>query len=263
MSDYEIHAIRYGHDAKRKRGENVLRADDHEAPMPMDFFVWAIVGDTQTFILDTGFDAARATARGRDLVRPIAQGLREIGVEPDSVKDVIISHMHWDHSGNHDLFPQARYHVQDAEMKFCTGRCMCHDFMRAPFEYDDVSAMVKKVFEGRVAFHDGDADIAPGISLHWIGGHTEGTQVMRVRTKRGWVVLASDASHYYENFETKRPFTVVNNLAEMLAGYDTMVKLADSPRHVVPGHDPLVLKRYPESKKGLAGTVRLDVAPVA
>src|SRR4051812_410292 len=128
MSDYEIHAIRYGHDSKRKRGENILRADDHDAPMPMDFFVWAIVGGEQTFILDTGFDAARAKARGRDLVRPIAQGLREIGVEPDSVKDVVISHMHWDHSGNHDLFPQARYHIQDAEMKFCTGRCMCHEF---------------------------------------------------------------------------------------------------------------------------------------
>jgi glyoxylase-like metal-dependent hydrolase (beta-lactamase superfamily II) len=263
MSTYEIHAIRYGHDAKRKRGENVLRADDHDAPMPMDFFVWAIVGGQQTFILDTGFDAARAATRGRDLTRPIAQGLKEIGVEPDSVKDVIISHMHWDHAGNHDLFPQARYHVQDAEMKFCTGRCMCHDFMRAPFEFDDVSAMVKKVFAGRVAFHDGSEEIAPGISLHWIGGHTEGTQVMRVRTQRGWVVLASDASHYYENFEMARPFSVVNNLAEMLEGYKTMVKLADSPRHVIPGHDPLVLTRYPQSKTGLAGTVRVDVAPVA
>jgi glyoxylase-like metal-dependent hydrolase (beta-lactamase superfamily II) len=263
MSEYEIHAIRYGHDAKRKRGENVLRADDHDAPMPMDFFVWAIVGGQQTFILDTGFDADRAKARGRDLVRPIAQGLREIGVEPDSVKDVVISHMHWDHSGNHDLFPQARYHIQDAEMKFCTGRCMCHEFMRAPFEFDDVSAMVKKVYEGRAVFHDGAEEIADGISLHWIGGHTEGTQVMRVRTKRGWVVLAADASHYYENFETKRPFSVVNNLAEMIEGYHTMVKLADSAQHVIPGHDPLVLKRYPESKKGLAGTVRLDVAPVA
>jgi hypothetical protein len=40
-----------------------------------------------------------------------------------------------------------------------------------------------------------------------------------------------------------------------------MVKLADSPQHVIPGHDPLVLKRYPESRKGLAGTVRLDIAP--
>ena len=262
MSTYEIHAIRYGHDARRRRGENILRADDHDSPMPMDFFVWAIVGEQQTFILDTGFDLARGTARGRELVRPIAQGLKDIGIAPESVKDVIISHMHWDHAGNHDLFPAARYHIQDAEMKFCTGRCMCHDFMRAPFEFDDVSAMLRKVFEGSVAFHDGSEDIAPGISLHWIGGHTEGTQVVRVRTRRGWVVLAADASHYYENFEAMRPFAVVNNLAEMLEGYRTMGKLADSPQHIIPGHDPLVLKRYPLSRNGLAGTVRLDIAPV-
>jgi glyoxylase-like metal-dependent hydrolase (beta-lactamase superfamily II) len=263
MSEYAIHAIRYGHDPRRKRGENILRADDHDAPMLMDFFIWAIVGEKQTFILDTGFDLARAKERGRELTRPIAQGLKEIGVDVANVKDVIVSHMHWDHVGNHDLFPAARYHIQDAEMKFCTGRCMCHDFMRAPFEYGDVTAMLRKVYDGRVAFHDGDDELAPGISLHWVGGHTMGAQIVRVRTKNGYVVLASDAAHYYENFETGRPFAVVYNLAEMLEGYNKMRALASSPQHVVPGHDPLVLKRYPLSKEGLAGTVRVDAARIA
>jgi glyoxylase-like metal-dependent hydrolase (beta-lactamase superfamily II) len=123
--------------------------------------------------------------------------------------------------------------------------------------------MLRKVYDGRVCFHDGDGELAPGISVHWVGGHTMGAQIVRVRTKNGWVVLASDAAHYYENFETGRPFAVVYNLAEMLEGYGTMKRLASSAQQVVPGHDPLVLKRYPLSKPGLAGTVRVDVGRVS
>ena len=98
--------------------------------MPLDYFVWAIVGTKRSFIFDTGFDVARAAKRDRTLLRPVGEGLRMIGLDPDKVEDVIISHMHFDHSGNHALFPNARYHVQDAEMKYCTGRCMCHHALR-------------------------------------------------------------------------------------------------------------------------------------
>ncbi|MGZ5230494.1 MAG: N-acyl homoserine lactonase family protein, partial [Burkholderiales bacterium] len=104
--------------------------------------------------------------------------------------------------------------------------------------------------------------IAPGITLHRIGGHTAGLQSVRVHTQRGWVVLASDASHYYEHFEKGRCFPTVYNVGETLEGYGILQRLAESPEHVVPGHDPLVMQRYPSASNSLEGVaVRLDVVP--
>ena len=78
---------------------------------------------------------------------------------------------------------------------------MCHAVLRLPFEADDVVAMVRKVFAGRVVFHDGVDEIAPGITVHKIGGHSKGLQCIRVTTRRGYVVLAADASHLYAHME--------------------------------------------------------------
>src|SRR5438067_10699383 len=136
--------------------------------MPLDYFVWVISGGGRTFVLDTGFDETMAKKRRRRITRPVAEGLKAVGVDPAGVDDVIISHLHYDHAGNHDLFPRARYHLQDREMQFCTGRCMCHPPLRHAFEAGDVSAMVKRLFEGRVSFHDGAHEIAEDLSVHLI-----------------------------------------------------------------------------------------------
>ena len=261
MSDtYELYAIRYGHHP-RKAAENFIGGDDHETDMPLDYFVWAIVGATRTLVLDTGFDPEVARRRGRIMTRPIQQGLKAIGVEPDAVRDVVISHMHYDHGGNLGAFPNARFHLQDAEMEYCTGRCMCHSVMRYPFEAQDVATMVHRVFEGRVEFHDGDDELAPGITLHKLGGHTKGLQVMRVNTARGPVVLASDATHLYANLERNHPFPVLADVGDYLEGLNTLRRLAPSPDHIIPGHDPAVLTLYPEARAGLKDVVRVDLAP--
>lgn len=259
---YEIYAVRYGH-LERNAAANFIGGDEHDGPMPLDYFVWVIKGEARTFLLDTGFDKATGLRRQRQLVRPVEVGLAALGIQTGDVEDVIISHMHFDHAGNLDLFPNARFHIQDAELAFCTGRCMCEPFLRHAFDEKDVASMIGKVFTGRACFHEGDEEIAPGISLHLLGGHTKGLQAVRVRTQRGWVVLGSDASHFYANFEQRRPFPVVENVADMLAGYERMRALATSAKHIIPGHDPLVLARYPAARAGLEGVVRLDLEPNA
>ena len=152
---YQIYAVRYAHHDRTAR-DNFYGGDPHDGPMPLDYFVWAVVGESRTLIFDTGFDAAMAKKRGREFLRPPRDGLLAIGVDPDRVEDVVISHMHYDHAGNNDLFPNATFHIQDREMAFCTGRCMCHRDIRRSFEADDVTAMVERVFRDRVRFHDGD-----------------------------------------------------------------------------------------------------------
>ena len=149
-------------------------------------------------------------------------------------------------------------------MAYATGRHMRHRQFNHGYEVEEVIGMVRLVYKDRVIFHQGDATIAPGISVHKIGGHTAGMQVVRVHTARGWVVLASDASHYYEHFEQKRCFHLVYHLGEAIEGYERLVALAQSPRHVVPGHDPLVVHRYPAVSEALTGiAMRLDLEPIA
>jgi len=258
MSEYEVYAIKYGA-MDRQRSDNFIARDVHDGPMPLDFFVWVVRGEHGTFVIDTGFDEGTATRRNRAIWRPVAEGLAMIDVAPERVSDVVLTHLHYDHAGNHELFPAAKYHLQEKEMIYATGPCMCHQTLRHPFELEDVQHMVKRVFEGRVCFHDGSRDLAPGLSVHWIGGHSRGLQAVRVRTRRGWVVLASDAAHFYDNFTLQSPFPIVVDVEDMLAGYDILRSLASSEAHVIPGHDPLVLARYPQVTEGIA---RLDADPI-
>jgi glyoxylase-like metal-dependent hydrolase (beta-lactamase superfamily II) len=260
---YEVYAVRYArHD--RPASANFIGGDPHDGPMPLDYFVWAIVGTQQTFVVDTGFTIAQAHQRKREYLRSPGEGLQALGIEPARIKDVIVTHMHYDHAGNLDLFPNARFHIQDREMAYVTGRCMCHHQLSSSFEADDVVGMVRRVFAGHVEFHDGTAEIAPGVSLHHIGGHTNGLQCVRVMTRRGALVLAADAAHLYAHMEQGRAFPTVYNVGDMLEGHKTLHKLAASPSHIVPGHDPLVMQRYPAARPDLQGiAVRLDAEPIA
>jgi glyoxylase-like metal-dependent hydrolase (beta-lactamase superfamily II) len=261
-TSYRIYAIKYAQVARKAHG-NFLNADPHEnADMPLDYYVWAIVGRERTIIVDTGFSPAMAKKRGRTITKPVEEGLRAIGIEAKDVRDVVITHMHYDHCGNDDLFAGARYHLQDFEMEYATGRCMCHREINAAFEADDVARMVHRVFAGRVQFHSGVEEIAPGISLHHLGGHTKGFQCVRVETDRGTVMLASDASHFYAHIEHNRVFPVLYNVGDVLEGYRTLRKLASSEKHVIPGHDPLVLARYPAASDATKGWIaRVDADP--
>jgi glyoxylase-like metal-dependent hydrolase (beta-lactamase superfamily II) len=89
-------------------------------------------------------------------------------------------------------------------------------------------------------------------------------QIVRVWTRRGFVVVASDATHYYDNFERGLPFPTVYSVGDMMEGFRTVRALADSPDHIIPGHDPRVMEMYPPPSAELDGiAIRLDVAPRA
>jgi glyoxylase-like metal-dependent hydrolase (beta-lactamase superfamily II) len=78
--------------------------------------------------------------------------------------------------------------------------------------------------------------------------------VVRVQTAGGPIVLASDATHFYANLQEDRPFSIVHSLPGMYDAFDRVRELADGDdERIVPGHDPLVLERYPAAAPELAG----------
>ena len=91
----------------------------------------------------------------------------------------------------------------------------------------------------------GVAEGAPGVEVAASGGHSRGLQAVRVKTTAGWLVLASDASHYYENFLTHTLFPIVVDAEDMLAGFGRLETLATERSLIVPGHDPLVRQIFP------------------
>jgi glyoxylase-like metal-dependent hydrolase (beta-lactamase superfamily II) len=261
LPEYEIFAIRYATRPAR-RTDHFIGGDPHDGPMPMDYFVWVICGADRVFLVDTGFTAETAARRKRQFLRCPIESLGLIGVEPDSVTDVVLTHLHYDHVGNFHKLPNARFHLQERELSFATGRHIRYPYFAHGFEVEDVVGIVRLNFKRRVELYDGDTELAPGLTLHFAPGHTAGLQVVRVRTKRGNVVLASDASHFYENLETNRPFIAAVDISAMLDSFRKVERLADSRRHIVPGHDPLVMRRYPSPSPALKDlVVRLDTDP--
>jgi glyoxylase-like metal-dependent hydrolase (beta-lactamase superfamily II) len=258
---YEVYAIRYA-TIDRNASENFIGGDPHEAAGRLDYFVWLVRNDSRTFLVDTGFGALAAKRRGREFLLPPRAGLSRLGVAAGAVDDVIVTHLHYDHAGGLDEYANARIHLQDRELNYATGRHMREQFFSHSFEVDEICGVVHDVYRGRVEFHDGDAELAPGLSVHLIGGHTMGIQCVRVKTAVGFIVLASDAAHYYANMEQVRPFPIVFHLGDMVAGFRRLRELADAPQLVVPGHDPLVMQRYPSAGSGLDEiAVRLDREP--
>ena len=259
--DYELFAIRYAtRDAQRS--EHFIGGDPHDGPMPMDYFVWLARGGGRTFVIDTGFNAEIARQRRRTFLRCPVETLAAFDIDVADVKDVILTHLHYDHAGNFDRFPNARFHLQERELAYATGRYMQYPRLSHSFEVEDVCGIVRLNYARRVLFYNGDAEIAPGLTIHAAGGHSAGLQFVRVRTRRGFVVLASDVSHFYENMASERPFTTSFHIGEMLEGFDKLRALAPDESHIVPGHDPLVMKLYPAPSPQLEGiAVCLDVPP--
>lgn len=245
---------------ERPARDNFLHARHLEGSMVMDFDMWFLRRDDTVIAVDTGMSERAYGQRGRRLDVTPREAAAALGIDPDAVENLVITHLHYDHAGRIDEFPNARIWVQKDELDYVLGPDMGHPSLNHFFDVDDLKTVLDRIFGSSVSAIEGTHTLAPGVELHLIGGHTRGLQVVRVMTERGWVVLASDALHYYANLERRDPFPSIVDLPQMLDGYSRIEELADSLEHIIPGHDPLVMERY--ASEGLPeGIVALHRAP--
>lgn len=249
---YRVLAVRYA-ERETTRGDAYYRWSSYgepDGPLPMSYYFWVLQAlhdpAAPPIMLDCGFDPELGERMGRRCLCPPGEALARLGIDPAAVQLLIVSHIHYDHVGNLQLFPHARMIVPRAEFHFWTGDPVAQ---RPQFAGHADSAGIERLRraadEGRVTLIDDQAEVAPGISAIRVGGHGPGQLVFTVAGENGPVVLSSDAVHYYEELATERPFAIFYNLADMYRGYETLRGLTAAGAPLVPGHDPLVMERFP------------------
>jgi glyoxylase-like metal-dependent hydrolase (beta-lactamase superfamily II) len=245
---YEVTAIRYG-TRETTKADCFYRYESYgepDGPLRMDYFFWLLRDERRTVVVDTGFNPGVGERRGRTCLCPPIEALARLGVGAGEVDQVILTHLHYDHTGNVDAFPRAELVVQRRELEFWSGPLGTRPGFGEHAEADEVTRLVSAARSGRVRLLEGSEPVGPGISAIAVGGHSPGQQILAVDGREGPVVLASDALHYYEEIERSRPFTVFSDLEEMYLAFDTLRDLVErTGAALVAGHDPAVLDRFP------------------
>ncbi|MCZ6628777.1 MAG: N-acyl homoserine lactonase family protein [SAR324 cluster bacterium] len=247
---YKIYIMQYA--ARDTHTSQILLGDPHRLPVGMAYYMWALSNGEHTVVVDMGFTEEVCKMRERSWVADPAARLDAVGIDPAKVEHVIVTHMHWDHVGNYALFPNATFYVQEDEMAFWTGPYAKYQVFQRSMEIDDVVALVRHNYGGRIGFCQGMEEIVPGIRVHRVSGHTKGMQIVEVATASGTAVVASDASHYYRNYQEHTPFTTLHGIPGFLDGFELVRRLASREELILPGHDPQVLQRHPLHCEGVA-----------
>lgn len=244
---WQILGLRYCENTRRTRRDSFVFADAPDAPHPMDFFFWVLRRGNEVIVVDTGMDSAEGKRRDRPILHEPVDMLKSIGIDPADVQTLIITHLHFDHAGCIDAFPNATIHIQADELAFVTGAMMNNDALRMPYSLDHVTSIVARLYEGDVVVHDGECPIAQGVTGHLIGGHSAGLMALCVQTERGKLVLASDVAHYYESVTKGLVFLIVVEAQKMVHGFSWLWQQAEGDvSRILPAHDPLIRSVYPE-----------------
>jgi glyoxylase-like metal-dependent hydrolase (beta-lactamase superfamily II) len=251
---YEVYAISYGV-IPDFRVSSLVAGADRSRKLDIQMMVWLLKGsDGRNILVDAGFyrDKFFKQWTVKDFMKP-SEAVAKLGVKPEEISDIIITHMHWDHADGMDLFPKARIWLQKDEYVYYTGEAWQAQSTHGGIDPDDVLALVKLNLEGRVKLVNGD-DQEPisGIRCYTGGKHTYASQFVGVKTKAGTVIIASDNMYLYENLDKRAPIAQTLDADSNLKAQDRMKQLASNPRLIVPGHDPAIFTRFPKPGNGVA-----------
>jgi glyoxylase-like metal-dependent hydrolase (beta-lactamase superfamily II) len=251
---YDVYAISYAIIPDFSVAGLVAGAD-RARKLDIQMMVWLLKGSNGANVLvDSGFYREKYFKQWKvkDFIKP-SEAIGKLGLKPEDITDLIITHMHWDHAGGLDLFQNARIWIQQDEYAYYTGDAWREGGSHGGVDAEDVLALVRLNTEGRVRLVKGDDQEAiDGIRFFTGGRHTYASQYVAVSVKTGTTVIASDNCYLYENLDKHVAIAQTLDAASNLRAQDRMRQLASSPRLIVPGHDPAVFTRFPAPGNGVA-----------
>lgn len=163
--------------------------------------------------------------------------LSELGLTFEDVNHVALSHLHWDHIENCDLFPNAKIYIQRKEMAYAAA-----PIDPLYYEPDDIADLIGN-YSDKIVYldgEDGDEYISPNVKLVLLGGHSVGSQVAHITTSRGVVVLTGDICNVYENFETRSVKEI-----DVIQWNKAMKWIKREADIILPQHEPRIIEDYP------------------
>lgn len=247
VPNYTIRAVRYANRAQFPLSELVIGAPkDQNMDIAMVF--WVIQGGGRTILFDSGCHRQKFVDEYHltDFLSPDL-AVKQAGIDPAGVTDIIISHAHWDHMGGIDLFPRATIWIQKAEYEYYTGEAWQLGGQNGGIDPEDVLELVRRNERGQLRFvHGDDVEVIPGIRAFTGSRHTFASEYIRVAGDPPYV-LASDNLYLYENLRSHRSSATFEPSDEPanIAQQSRMISLAGSTDRVVPGHDPAQFERFP------------------
>ncbi len=246
---YEVYAIGYGVLPDFPVAALVARADKSRK-MDIQMMVWLLKSHGRIILVDSGFYRQKFLDhwKPKDYVKP-SDAIAKVGLKPENITDIIITHVHWDHADGVDLFPKARVWIQKEEFNHYADP----EFTKTAMDPEDLSVLQGLLDAKRLVLVDGDAqEIIPGVTVYTGGKHTYASQYVGVNTRRGMVVVASDNLYLYENLEKGLSIAQTLDAQSNLRAQERMKQIASSPALIVPGHDPEVFVRFPKPGHGVA-----------
>ncbi len=253
MATYGIKAIKFCEQSTP--GPQMYHMSHWGEWIDVDFYFFVLRRDDgQVCLVDTGLRdvdevnpavTAGVGHRGRFRMDMDTQNipllLEHEGIHPGEVEYVFLTHLHYDHASNVELFPNAKI-VVSKKGWVQTLSCEYPQMLPHPVFPRDVIGYLAGEAHDRLILAGDDEEILPGISVFYTGGHTMCGQAVKVETREGTAVLTGDVAFQYGNVERDHPIGLAVDLQECYAAMERFREEADI---LVPGHDPEILERYP------------------
>lgn len=252
---YEIKIFRNG--STKAPGPEMYFLSDWDKEYKLYTYFFIVKGEGKNILIDTGCGNIEPINKmlleefgGKiSFELPIEETTPSIlereNIDPKSIDYVFLTHLHHDHCSNVNLFPNARVVLsQKGWLEYMKKK--------RPYYYNDVLyppraiGYIASLPSEKVILVEDEAEILPGISAFWVGGHTPCCMAVEVESRAGKVVFTSDVAFFEKNVIENHPIGMFYNLWEVYEAYEKIRKKADI---IITSHDPDILdKRFANCK---------------